>query len=508
MTRLSNRSLLLTSVLTLTPLLSGITAVEGAGTEFPPAASVTNNRAGSSVTVTTQRQASDAAMNVTDLNPEEIVKLLQAEFDKNKDLLTPQHTAKDHDVVVFLGNTGAGKSTLINYLAGKDLRAEGSELVLSAPEDPDAMIIGTDMFTSETLYPRSIDVSIPGRPPLRFFDLPGLNDTDGSVRNLVNAALIRRVLLDAQPVRFVIVMGESQFKSDRGQSVISTLRGLNQLFELEGETQPLDRGMCVVTKENGLMTDIDAATRAFPLQVLRWRSMERIVPMYHARINDQNTAEHRQTLLHKIGALEPNKLTSVNVNSIYPPESIQALDRMYSRMFRDAYENKKTSPKTTVSEYEREIAAWRHDDFWQSFENNYFNEAYPSVRILRDISEESYRTSRDGFIGGHQVDRDAHILTLERMKNERIAAVKRETDLRSEQTLAGIKAEQGIDGVVPFDFANHSLYQERVCGREVLESITPDRKEHEIARTAFAKWISRYYQTQLDQQIQSLTISN
>jgi hypothetical protein len=322
----------------------------------------------------------------------------------------------------------------------------------------------------------------------------------------VNAAFIRRVLLDAQTVRFVIVFGEDEFTSLKTAHILTTLCGLDQLFKLEGvENQPLDKGMCVLTKENGLMAEIDEGIDDFPQQLKRWRTSdrERIAPMYHASVYHKNTTEHREKLLQMIGKLDPTRVISVNVNSLYPPESIRDLDRMYSRMFRDAYEKRKGISKTTVSVYEGEIAAWRQDDFWKSFEDIYFNDAYPSVGILRDISEASYRTSRDAFVEGHQADREAHILTLERMKKERIEAIKLETVHRSEQTVAAIKAEQGIEGVVPFDFANHPLYQERVCGLGVLESITQDRKEHEIARMAFAKWISRYNQTQLDQQIRN-----
>jgi hypothetical protein len=193
---------------------------------------------------------------LAEMTPEGIIAVLQEEFAKHQALLTPQHTAKDKDVVVFLGNTGAGKSTLINFLAGKDLNVVGTGYVLSDPNDSEAMVIGTRVFSSETLYPKSIDIETTGGETLRFFDLPGLEDTDGSVRNLVNSAFVRRILLEAKTVRFVYVAGQDQFTADRGKSVSRTLEALNQLFVTAGTDRPLDGGMFVVTKEDGLLNDL------------------------------------------------------------------------------------------------------------------------------------------------------------------------------------------------------------------------------------------------------------
>ncbi|AIK96236.1 U-box domain-containing protein [Candidatus Odyssella acanthamoebae] len=49
-----------------------------------------------------------------------IAQRVKEEFSKNAALL---NSAKDKDIVAFLGNTGAGKSTLVNLLAGKGVVA-------------------------------------------------------------------------------------------------------------------------------------------------------------------------------------------------------------------------------------------------------------------------------------------------------------------------------------------------------------------------------------------------
>src|SRR4051812_24005381 len=59
---------------------------------------------------------------------------IKAEFRNNDGLL---HASKDKHIVAFLGNTGAGKSTLVNLLAGKELvvGSYGQDYVLANPDD-------------------------------------------------------------------------------------------------------------------------------------------------------------------------------------------------------------------------------------------------------------------------------------------------------------------------------------------------------------------------------------
>ena len=156
----------------------------------------------------------------------EIAERVKEAFRRNADLLTPEKGAKGKHIVAFLGNTGAGKSTLVNLTAGKKLKISPDETkyVLEDEKDETAMPIG-HFGDSKTKYPQSIDVG-----GLRFFDLPGFNDTDGSERNLINAAFIRHILLDAATVRFVFVAGEDQFTADRSTSVKQMFNAISKLF--------------------------------------------------------------------------------------------------------------------------------------------------------------------------------------------------------------------------------------------------------------------------------------
>jgi len=148
------------------------------------------------------------------------------------------NASEGRDIVAFLGNTGAGKSTLVNILAGIRVKASGPDYVLADPTDRRAMAIG-EGGDSKTVYPQYVDVE-----GTRYFDLPGFNDTDGSDQNLVNAAFIHQILTKARTIRPVFVVGEDEFTSQRGESIKRLFTSIQRLTE---ETF-LKEGLLIVKK--------------------------------------------------------------------------------------------------------------------------------------------------------------------------------------------------------------------------------------------------------------------
>lgn len=391
------------------------------------------------------------------MTSEEIITLLQEAFAKQ------QHTAKGKDIVVILGNTGAGKSTLINFLAGKGLTVDGTGYVLSVQNDPEAMVIGRQVFSSETLYPKSIDIETLDKKTLRFFDLPGLDDTDGSVRNLVNSAFIRRILLDAKTVRFVYVAGQDQFTADRGQSVTRTLQVLNHLFVIAGDDRQLDMGMFVVTKEDGLLRDISSWNETnMPEQLRIWKNAGRIVPMYHARHADKNTSQHRDALLQQIDMLRTPQLLSVNVSSLYPQETRADIERMYRKMYETAYQFAEQEQAITLDELKNKLEIWESETFWDAFELKYVYEQYPFVDVLKDVTVLSYNRVRNKYIQEQEATRTANIESLKKQIENKIEATKQ----HAEEIMGMIQSEQAQDG------EQQSYLSRALEGRQSVDQIS------------------------------------
>lgn len=88
--------------------------------------------------------------NVDQVDYQNVKTIVETHLDHNQGLLD---SSRGRDIVVFLGNTGGGKSTVINYLSEKGLQVDGfSDIVLENSGDPSAMVIsrGGD---SETFLP-------------------------------------------------------------------------------------------------------------------------------------------------------------------------------------------------------------------------------------------------------------------------------------------------------------------------------------------------------------------
>ena len=139
------------------------------------------------------------------------------------------------DAVIILGNTGAGKSTFINYLAGCQLEVKWDDdhdgvlvvksRALGGPRD-EVMPIGH--MGSKTLMPHV--ASVDGRV---YCDCPGFSDNRGVEINIANAVNIKQALTRAKSLRLAILVNYHSLDVDRGNSFRDLLRTLADLLGSE-----------------------------------------------------------------------------------------------------------------------------------------------------------------------------------------------------------------------------------------------------------------------------------
>eukprot|EP00961_Rhodomonas_salina_P229109 3096626-Rhodomonas_salina.1 len=146
--------------------------------------------------------------------------------------------AQGKDLLVLIGNTGAGKSTFANYLHGCTMQWVESgviEVDESGNKTKSIMEIGHTM-KSQTLFPQ-VEKTDTG---LVLCDCPGFFDNRGWEINVANAVNIKNTFCAAKSVRVVALINYHSIKADRG-------RGLREmttmLQELLGNLQKV--------KENG-----------------------------------------------------------------------------------------------------------------------------------------------------------------------------------------------------------------------------------------------------------------
>jgi len=173
-----------------------------------------------------------------ELSYESLKKALNNQHSKYEILL---NSSQNKDIVVFFGKTGAGKSTLINYLSGKQLIVEDDDITLSekSKKDPSAMEIGTG-DSSQTTYPKSIQYD-----DLLLYDFPGFGDTRGLEADFLNASFTKNILEKAKSVRVVFVAGAGEIEEGRGESLKRLIKIAGDLMK---ESSIKDLSSLVITK--------------------------------------------------------------------------------------------------------------------------------------------------------------------------------------------------------------------------------------------------------------------
>ncbi|WPY01236.1 hypothetical protein Trichorick_01144 [Candidatus Trichorickettsia mobilis] len=132
----------------------------------------------------------------------------------------------DLEATLVCGDTGSGKSTLVNYLLGHILvaeHAENSNSLRIACEDQVANI-GHDCV-SET--------SVPGRytGTGTYWDCPGFEDTGGSAANISNAFSIAKIGDKARAVKILAVVEEADIAAKRSTAFRSIISKMTAMFD-------------------------------------------------------------------------------------------------------------------------------------------------------------------------------------------------------------------------------------------------------------------------------------
>ncbi|XRB03151.1 ubiquitin carboxyl-terminal hydrolase [Pycnococcus provasolii] len=143
--------------------------------------------------------------------------------------------ATDKQLVMVIGNTGAGKSTLVNYLHGCQMELHKTtddkgkkKKVIRVREDsspPELMVIG-HTNKSATFMPK-VDG---GDDTLTFANCPGFLDNRGAEINIANAVNIKAAVSQAAGIRVLIVLNYYSLKADRGRGIRELAQILADLF--------------------------------------------------------------------------------------------------------------------------------------------------------------------------------------------------------------------------------------------------------------------------------------
>ncbi|KAL0210625.1 hypothetical protein RCL1_005061 [Eukaryota sp. TZLM3-RCL] len=118
--------------------------------------------------------------------------------------------AKDKDIIIFIGNTGSGKSTLVNFVAGKQVIVDKNSR-MNLVGDGVVMEGGINSVTSAPQFLTT--------PIGVVYDLPGFRTTDSIEAAVLNCVAARALFAAAKSVKVVLVASLSELEACRGELI-------------------------------------------------------------------------------------------------------------------------------------------------------------------------------------------------------------------------------------------------------------------------------------------------
>jgi GTPase SAR1 family protein len=181
---------------------------------------------------------------ITDKQKQEFdIKKLQSLIDKGY----KQMSQSVEQSIIVIGDTGTGKSTLINGLIGKKLEVIENEqedfvIRLELGQEGRAPLIGEKISISETSIPYIWRDSYENI----YWDCPGFEDTKGPIQDIANAFFIKKIFDNSKYVKLVIVISDQQLKTKGG--LLNLNKKLAETFENFNEIK--DSLSVILTKAN------------------------------------------------------------------------------------------------------------------------------------------------------------------------------------------------------------------------------------------------------------------
>lgn len=119
----------------------------------------------------------------------------------------------ERDFVLVLGNTGAGKSTLVLTLTGAELTSEPTKAGNFIITDKDGLISGLSATTSRTIIPELMTDKENG---ITYYDCPGFNDSRGVVNDISVTYLIKQLTKYAKRLKLIFAVSYSSVRIGTG----------------------------------------------------------------------------------------------------------------------------------------------------------------------------------------------------------------------------------------------------------------------------------------------------
>lgn len=311
--------------------------------------------------------------------------------------------ADGRDITVFLGNTGVGKSTLINSALDVPLSVDfrGKIEVDNSNLSSAAVDQGQQSVTKQPQYFKSLTLG-------DMYDLPGFLDTDGALEEVLNACAINAVLTSARSARVVIVTNKSELEDACRGFLSKDLNRSVSMFEdsfLRGNSccllvNSVDREILDLSLEDsGILTLLS--------ELNNLKKINKISLLKKARPGDEEDflVEFKKTLFSFVGSVEREKVDRLNVSRSFGYETQQKIKMFLLNIMRKYFLEKKDryyqdlinffAEKGDIQSFPSVFLKGKRTEILENLKGEIF--LLKECNFLRKICSEQYSSALEDF---------------------------------------------------------------------------------------------------------------
>lgn len=139
---------------------------------------------------------------------------------------------KDEHVAICIGATRAGKSTLINYLIGNQLKAVRLSRVqpvtiIKVDDKSIGPEIGSGSTSKTTIPTKWTSKTLPN---LAIWDAPGFDDNRGAIQDITNAFYLYQLVQNVKSLKIILAVDINDILHDNIQPFLTVLRAVESLL--------------------------------------------------------------------------------------------------------------------------------------------------------------------------------------------------------------------------------------------------------------------------------------
>ncbi len=327
--------------------------------------------------------------------PDQLVNFVTNGINHYTSVLDTLTQDRERDVAFVFGNSGAGKTTLMHYLANIPLQVvermvHGVLEIYIAPTNPEDQSIGYLGGGSTTLIPRRIEIG--GQI---FYDLPGFNDTRSQEQNLINAAFIQKFFAAAERIKCIFVMDHRVVFGDNGQALMAFVDKIRGLFPDSQTSSNIinQSSLFVITKDTrGTAAEMSGAigTLVTNQGLIGSFVTQNKFLSFSRPLNGILNQGNQEEILGKVHELPANSRgNAIQMEIFFPPNIREDLSIIFGSVMERELSNLLVHPAMAVDALNIKIAELTDQSWLSSLENRI--QSTQSVKILQGIGGGLYQ---------------------------------------------------------------------------------------------------------------------